>query len=71
MDLKVELRGKEQCQSDPVREGLVWPLLVLKTEGATNQGMQDDEFESRGPFISQSAGATGQLPGTEQLPATL
>lgn len=40
MDLKVELRGKEQCQSDPVREGLVWPLLVLKTEGATNQGMQ-------------------------------
>ena len=40
MDLKVELRGKEQFQSDPVREGLVWPLPVLKTEGATNQGMQ-------------------------------
>ena len=40
VDLKVELRGKEQFQSDPVREGLVWPLPVLKTEGATNQGMQ-------------------------------
>lgn len=38
--LKLELRGKEQCQSDAIWERLVQPLLCLKVGGATSQGAQ-------------------------------
>lgn len=38
--LKLELRGKEQCQSDAIWEGLVQPLLSLKVGGDTSQGVQ-------------------------------